>query len=51
MDYLLVLYFSFSITAVHYDSKSACEEASDYYHIHYGEELTKSDCLPIELDE
>lgn len=50
MEYILILYFGLSTVGLSYENEKECLKASDYYHIHYGEELKETACIKIEED-
>jgi hypothetical protein len=47
MTYLLFLTFTLSTAVIPFTTKESCEKEAEYYHIHYGEELTKAECLTV----
>ena len=48
MHFLLLLHFNLSIAMLPYVTIEECEKEAIYYRQHYGEELTKAECLPID---
>lgn len=51
MVYLLFLHFGLSTAILPYPSLKTCEEAADYYHEHYGEELESTKCTRIKEED
>lgn len=47
MTYLLYLTFSLSVAVLPYKTLEDCHKAAEYYHITYGEELTKTACVKL----
>lgn len=48
MHFLLMLHFNLSIAIMPYATLVECEQGAIYYQKHYGEELTKAECKPID---
>jgi hypothetical protein len=48
MTYLLFLTFTLSTAIIPYATMESCQKEAEYYQMHYGEELTKAECLTFE---
>ena len=50
MNYLLMLHFNLTLAVIPFATIEECKKESAYYRQHYGEELSKSECVRIDED-